>query len=70
MGLYSRFILPRVLEFAMSRPQVMRERPTALVDAQGDVLEVGFGTGLNLACYPDGITGLTLLDPVRCSTPA
>jgi ubiquinone/menaquinone biosynthesis C-methylase UbiE len=64
MGIYSRFILPRVLEFAMSQPQVMRERPAALADARGDVLEIGFGTGLNLACYPDGIASLTLLDPV------
>ncbi len=65
MGFYSRHILPRVLEFAMSRPQLMRERPRALAAAHGEVLEIGFGTGLNLACYPTGISRLTLVDPVE-----
>lgn len=65
MGFYSRHILPRLLEFAMSRPQLMRERPRALAEARGEVLEIGFGTGLNLACYPANITRLTLVDPVE-----
>jgi ubiquinone/menaquinone biosynthesis C-methylase UbiE len=65
MGLYSRYILPRVLEFAMSRPKVMRERPPALAAASGDVLEIGFGTGLNFTCYPSGVTSLTVVDPAE-----
>jgi ubiquinone/menaquinone biosynthesis C-methylase UbiE len=64
MGLYDRFILPRVLEFGMSRPQIMRERPGALAEAHGEVLEIGFGTGLNLACYPAEVERLVVADPV------
>ncbi|WP_329048950.1 class I SAM-dependent methyltransferase [Amycolatopsis sp. NBC_01488] len=36
-------------------------RAWACGQASGDVLEVAAGTGLNLACYPDGVT-LTALD--------
>jgi SAM-dependent methyltransferase len=65
MSLYSRYILPRLLDFSMSQPQLMRERPRALADASGDVLEIGFGTGLNLSCYPAGIRSLTALEPAN-----
>jgi ubiquinone/menaquinone biosynthesis C-methylase UbiE len=69
MGLYSRFILPRVLEFGMSMPQVMRERPRALAEARGEVLEIGFGTGLNLASYPPAVEHLVVADPVEMLAP-
>lgn len=39
-------------------------RREALRDARGDVLEIGAGTGLNLAVYPrEGITRLVLTEP-------
>jgi ubiquinone/menaquinone biosynthesis C-methylase UbiE len=39
-------------------------RRETLRDARGDVLEVGAGTGLNLAAYPrEGITRLVLTEP-------
>lgn len=65
MGLYARYVLPWLLEFGMSRPQIMRERPQALADAAGEVLEIGFGTGLNLACYPPQVRHLTVVDPAE-----
>jgi ubiquinone/menaquinone biosynthesis C-methylase UbiE len=39
-------------------------RPPTLAHAQGEVLEVGFGTGLNLRHYGDGVRSLTGLDPM------
>ena len=65
MGLYSRFVLPRILEFGMSRPGVMCERPPDINEARGEVLEIGFGTGLNLACYPAAVERLVVVDPVE-----
>lgn len=38
-------------------------RPEALEDAEGEVLEVGFGTGLNLPLYPPGVKRVVGLDP-------
>ncbi|MBA2349070.1 MAG: class I SAM-dependent methyltransferase [Solirubrobacterales bacterium] len=38
-------------------------RRSLLSEAQGDVLEIGAGTGLNLDAYPPGVASLTLADP-------
>jgi len=65
MGLYANYIFPRVLEFLMSRPQMTAERRRALTDISGEVLEIGFGTGLNLPHYPDTVERLTVIDPAR-----
>jgi SAM-dependent methyltransferase len=38
-------------------------RPQALEGAEGEVLEVGFGTGLNLPAYPPSVKKVVGLDP-------
>ncbi len=63
MGIYSRHIFPRVMEWALGSRIVARERRTALDTAQGSVLEIGFGTGLNLPYYPQAVNKLTVIDP-------
>ena len=40
-----------------------RRRSTLLGGARGRVVEVGAGTGLNIAHYPDGIAELVLIEP-------
>ena len=40
-------------------------RQALLSQATGDVLEVGAGTGANLALYGDGVTSLTLTEPEK-----
>lgn len=37
----------------------------ALAPLSGHVLEVGFGTGLNLLCYPQTVSKLTAIDSAR-----
>lgn len=63
MGLYSRFIFPFVLDHAMKRAPIAAQRPAALADATGEVLELGFGTGLNLPHYPKGVTRVVAVEP-------
>jgi ubiquinone/menaquinone biosynthesis C-methylase UbiE len=65
MGLYEFYehrVFPHMLDVAM-RPFV-RYRIPALAEASGKVLEIGFGTGLNLPCYPTAVTDLTTVDPM------
>ena len=64
MGLYARFILPRLLDLSC-RCKVATERRAALVPrASGAVLEVGVGSGLNLRFYSGGsVTRLVAIDP-------
>jgi ubiquinone/menaquinone biosynthesis C-methylase UbiE len=65
MGIYSDYIFPHLLEFTLGRGEPMKQRCRALEAARGEVLEIGFGTGLNLSCYPSGVGRLSLIDPAR-----
>ena len=63
MTYYSRVIFPRLCDLLLSQPFVAAQRRRLLVHARGDVLEIGFGTGLNLACYPDHVRQISAADP-------
>ena len=63
MGLYSRLIFPWLCDFALDQPLVAEHRRQLLGAVSGDVLEVGFGTGLNLPHYPRGVRQITAVDP-------
>ena len=61
---YDRFILPRLLTAACSAPPMMKQRAKVIPHAQGRVLELGIGMGLNLGFYdPDKVTSVTGVDP-------
>jgi ubiquinone/menaquinone biosynthesis C-methylase UbiE len=63
MGFYEQRVLPRITDRVMRRADldVIRARVTA--DLAGEVLEVGFGSGLNVAHYPPSITRVLAVDP-------
>jgi ubiquinone/menaquinone biosynthesis C-methylase UbiE len=65
VGLYSQFIFPRLCEFALNTEAVAKHRHELLTQAEGNILEIGFGTGLNLPHYPDQVRRLTIVDPNR-----
>ena len=50
------------MDCALSRPHVMRIREEALAHVTGEILEIGFGTALNLQCYPGNVQQITALD--------
>ncbi len=62
MSFYSQVILPQFLDWAMSSPSLSKYRQQVLANVQGEVLEIGFGTGLNLPHYPDHIQKLITID--------
>jgi ubiquinone/menaquinone biosynthesis C-methylase UbiE len=51
MGLYDRYILPHLIDFACGMGAVMKARSQIVPMAQGRVLEIGIGSGLNLGFY-------------------
>ncbi len=63
MGFYSRVVFPCLCEWMMSDPSMAALRREVLAQVAGEVLEIGFGTGLNLACYPDHVREITTVDP-------
>lgn len=63
MGFYSQKIMPRLLDWAMSGPTMSQYREQVLAEVEGAVLEIGFGTGLNLPHYPTHVQEITTVDP-------
>ncbi|URD51049.1 class I SAM-dependent methyltransferase [Chroococcidiopsis sp. CCNUC1] len=62
MGFYSQRILPYLLDWSLSDPTMAQYRREVLANVTGEVLEIGFGTGLNLSYYPENIHKLVAID--------
>ena len=62
MGFYSNNILPYLLDWSLSDPNLAIHRREILADVKEEVLEIGFGTGLNLSCYPEHIKRIVTVD--------
>ena len=64
MSFYDSQVLPRVLNLACGSKPIRRQREKVVPHAEGRVLEVGIGTGLNLPYYdPAKVTHVVGLDP-------
>jgi len=61
---YDRHILPRVIGCACGAGAIAKQRARVVPQAEGRVLELGIGGGLNLAFYdPSRVTSVTGVDP-------
>jgi ubiquinone/menaquinone biosynthesis C-methylase UbiE len=63
MGLYGRWIVPRLLELAMQNRLLDHYRHQTIASTRGLVLEVGVGSGVNLPLYGPAVTHVFGLDP-------
>lgn len=62
MSIWRNVIFPRLIEKCMSTELEKKYRPRVLAAAEGHVLEVGCGPGLNLPYYPPQVTRVTAFD--------
>ncbi|WP_066426059.1 class I SAM-dependent methyltransferase [Anabaena sp. 4-3] len=62
MGFYSQKILPYLLDWSLSNPNLAKYRQEILAQVKGEVLEIGFGTGVNLSYYPKELQKLITVD--------
>jgi SAM-dependent methyltransferase len=63
MGFYDDHFLPYFINCAMSTKAIRDERRRCLEPVGGVVLEIGFGSGLNLPFYPSAVTKVIGVDP-------
>ncbi len=64
MRLYDRYLLPYLIDCACGMGEVMKVRAQVVPQAQGRVLEIGIGSGLNLAFYDaDQVSVIVGVDP-------
>jgi ubiquinone/menaquinone biosynthesis C-methylase UbiE len=61
-NLYSHYVLPRLIHYAMNRDEMRRLRAAHIPAARGVVLDVGIGSGLNLPFYTGAVTKLYGVD--------
>ncbi|MEC7120790.1 MAG: class I SAM-dependent methyltransferase [Pseudomonadota bacterium] len=63
LKLYSERIFPHVLDRVMQISSLTELRQQLITPITGHVVEIGFGTGLNLPFYGTGVLSLTTVDP-------
>jgi ubiquinone/menaquinone biosynthesis C-methylase UbiE len=63
MGFYSDNVLPRIVDVSLSGREFDRLRARATAGLDGEVLEVGFGSGRNVPHYPTTVTRVRAVDP-------
>lgn len=63
MGLYGSRVLPRLVDLACGTPDLRRLRAEATTGLSGTIVEIGFGSGLNLPEYPVEVVEVLAVEP-------
>jgi ubiquinone/menaquinone biosynthesis C-methylase UbiE len=65
VGFYGDRVFPRIMNRACNTSEGRRIRSVVCQGLAGEVLEIGFGTGLNLPHFPAAVTRLRAVDPLQ-----
>ena len=63
MGFYADRVLPRVINVACGMKSADPLRQRVCDGLEGEVLEIGFGSGLNVPFYPPAVSQVTAVEP-------
>jgi SAM-dependent methyltransferase len=63
VGVYGRQVVPRVNNRICGSKSLNEFRRRVCVGLAGEVVEVGFGSGLNVPFYPDAVTAVSAVEP-------
>ncbi|MEO8267018.1 MAG: class I SAM-dependent methyltransferase [Ilumatobacteraceae bacterium] len=65
MGCYAERVLPRLINAGCGMKSSNRLRERACAGLHGHVVEIGFGSGLNIPFYPAAVTGVAAIEPAE-----
>lgn len=65
MGLYGEHVLPRLINVACGLKAVEPLRERVCAGLRGDVVEIGFGSGLNVPFYPGAVSRVAAVEPAN-----
>lgn len=68
MGFYDDHVLPRAVNILLGTKEFGKVRREACDGLHGEVIELGFGSGLNLPYLPDAVTGVWAVEPSGTAT--
>ncbi|MGW0043160.1 class I SAM-dependent methyltransferase [Rhodococcus sp. NPDC003348] len=63
MGFYSDRIVPRLVDVSCGMSVTGPSRKRACAGLHGRVVEIGFGSGLNVPFYPDAVDSVSAVEP-------
>ena len=63
MGAYTEHVLPRIVDVACNVKQAQAQRRRLCEGLFGEVVEIGFGSGLNVPHYPAAVTAVAAVEP-------
>jgi SAM-dependent methyltransferase len=63
MGLYGEQVLPRIIDVACGMKVTDPLRQRVCDGLAGDVVEIGFGSGLNVPFYPAAVSSVAAIEP-------
>ena len=63
MGWYERQVVPRIVDVSLRTADFTEIRAKVAGALDGEVLEIGFGSGLNVPHYPATLTKVVAVDP-------
>src|SRR5687767_10470092 len=63
MSIYSEHVLPRIINVACGMKSQDPHRERVCAGLEGEVVEIGFGSGLNVPFYPTQVSRVTAIEP-------
>jgi ubiquinone/menaquinone biosynthesis C-methylase UbiE len=65
MSFYTERVLPHIMDKACDTKEIRPHRARACAGLRGDVVEIGFGSGLNIPFYPAAVTQVAAVEPAE-----